>query len=54
MLPHVFVHDAVEGKDVAESLASARSFAASGKSNVDTFFPVAGVDAVEAVTLKRV
>src|SRR5207253_29634 len=36
MLPHVFVHDAVEGKDVAESLASARSFATSGKSNVDT------------------
>lgn len=53
MLPHVFVHDAVEGKDVAESLARARSFAASDKSNVDTFVPLAGVDAVEPVTLKE-
>ncbi|MGE5512267.1 MAG: hypothetical protein ACM31O_13555, partial [Bacteroidota bacterium] len=52
MLPHVFVRDALDGKAVEESLASARSFAASEKSNVDTYFPVAGVDAVEAVPLK--
>jgi hypothetical protein len=53
MLPHVFVVDALEGKAVEESLASAHTFAASGTSNVDTFFPVAGVDAVDLVSLKE-
>jgi Apea-like HEPN len=53
MLPCVLVGAALEGKDTEEQLATARRFAASRTSTVDTFALLAGVNVAHVVTLQE-